>query len=823
MFQFNLKEYQIAYSDLSSYTPWYAIVAPGIVLNEDESLMKTYTYRGRDLDSATKTELMIMSGRVNNILKRFGEGWCFYVEARRSKAETYVDRTFPDKACQMLDYERQNHFNKGTFYVNTFYFTLQWLPPSSKKKLLSKLWYVSEGEEDESFAKKLRENIDVFQTECNKFFDAFSSEMYSARPLSDKETLTYLHSCVSLKDYDIELPSVPVGLADSLCDTPFYGGIHPVFGDEDGEKMSIYSIRSYPEYSFPGLLDELNRLGIEYRWVSRFICFDKQDSLDYLFNRKRTWKGNDKDLITMVKEMVTKEQSVLVNSAALERCADADAASVEVTNDYVSFGDFTSHIIVRDANDEALKWKERLIDKAYQNVGFVVRKETHNATSAFLGTIPGNAYADPRRDRISTKNLCDVLPLSCVWEGNPYCEHLDSPAIAQVETVGSTPFFLNLHVGDVGHTMIVGPTGSGKSVLLNFLETQIRSVPDARIYVFDKGGSSRVLAAAVGGIFYDLGNESSTHSQSFQPLRYVDDENERIWASEWLQELFVQEGVTLTPKVKADIWSALESISANAYEDRTLSSFLVYVQNFEIRNALKPYVIATKGISDTQGPYGRLFDSDSDTLKLIEYQSFEMGQLMNKRNAVVPTLSYLFHRIEKKCHGEPTFIILDECWTFLDNPVFVQKIREWLKTMRKNNVSIIFATQNLEDIRKSSISSAIIESCMTKIFLPNPQAISSANDDIYNSFGLNWTERNIIAQSAAKHDYYYSSIHGRRLFSLALSPYALSFIASSSKEDQEMCELIKTNYPDDDFFEHWLKFKGQDKALSAYRSLVLES
>ena len=129
MFQFNLKEYQIAYSDLASYTPWYAIVAPGIVLNEDESLMKTYTYRGRDLDSATKTELMIMSARVNNILKRFGEGWCFYVEARRSKAETYIDRHFPDKACQMLDYERQNHFNKGTFYVNTFYFTLQWLPP----------------------------------------------------------------------------------------------------------------------------------------------------------------------------------------------------------------------------------------------------------------------------------------------------------------------------------------------------------------------------------------------------------------------------------------------------------------------------------------------------------------------------------------------------------------------------------------------------------------------------------------------------------------------------------------------------------------------
>ena len=322
--------------------------------------------------------------------------------------------------------------------------------------------------------------------------------------------------------------------------------------------------------------------------------------------------------------------------------------------------------------------------------------ETINATSAWFGTIPGNAYSDPRRKTISSLNFCHVLPLSSVWAGNEYCGHLSDfsgakiPALAQVATVGSTPFFLNLHVNDVGHSIVVGPTGSGKSVLLNFLASQCRSVPNAKIYVFDKGGSSKVFAAAIGGKFYDLGNKNASDSFSFQPLRYIDDENEKVWASEWLQELFYQEGISMTPALRGAIWDALTSLADTEPRDRTITGLKVDLQSIVLREALEPYVIKTEGISDTAGAYGSLFDSDVDFLMLDSYQSFEMGELMNKKNAVLPLLLYLFHVIEKNCNGEPTFIFLDECWTFLDNPVFASKIREWLKTMRKNNVSIIF-------------------------------------------------------------------------------------------------------------------------------------
>ena len=515
----------------------------------------------------------------------------------------------------------------------------------------------------------------------------------------------------------------------------------------------------------------------------------------------------------------------MVDSTSLQRFADADDVLVELGNNFISIGDFTSNIIISDSSMDILKNKVRAISRIYSNKGFTVAPETMNAASAWLGSLPGNAYADPRRKAISSLNLCHILPLSSVWSGDEYCKHLSEcagkpvPAIAQVETEGSTPFFLNIHVGDVGHSIVVGPTGSGKSVLLNFLASQFRSVPKARIYVFDKGASSRVFAAAVKGNFYDLGNDDSANNLAFQPLRYIDDENEKVWASEWLQELFVQEGVEMNPEKRKAIWDALTSVAATPPDERTLTAIKVFVQNMELRDALEPFVVETKGIADTAGAYGKLFDSDIDSLKLGSYQSFEMGELMSKKNAVMPTLLYLFHVIEKNCDGSPTFIILDECWTFLDNPIFAEKIREWLKTMRKNNVSIIFATQNLEDIKKCSISSAIIESCMTRFFLPNAQALNQGNEEVYGFFNLNYRERQIIADSRPKHDYYVVSAEGKRRFDLALSPYALSILAASSKDDQAECKRIKKSYPDDDFMVHWLEYKGLRDAKEAYMAL----
>lgn len=813
----DLKEYGVPRNRLSSYAPWFGLVAPGVVLNTDGSFQKTYSFRGRDMDSSTDYEQLNIMATVNNIIKRLGAGWAFYIEADRHSADDYADRDFPDKITWLMDVERRNYFSGGHHFESDYFLTLQWIPSSDTASKAASIFYSKErtaATKEEEYCDEVKAG---FIAACNRFYDAFREATAECRPLTDGETLSYLHSCVSSSARQkVGVPPTPAFLAELLCDTPMNGGMEPSLGEGPRkEYLAVISILSFPSYSCPGMLDALNRLDLEYRWCTRYICLDKNDADNVIRKLRREWFSGHKSLFTMIKETITKSESAMVETVAIQRSQDAEEALNELANDYVRFGYMSSCLVLRDGNLKTLEVNARKVVQAFESKGFVVSQEGLNAVGAWFGTLPGNAYSNVRRPMLSTLNLCHLLPLSAVWAGESWCGHLDGPALMHTQTDGSTPFRFNLHIGDVGHSMVVGPTGSGKSVFLNFLCAQCRSFEGARVFIFDKGGSSRVLAAGVGGAFYDLGNEADVDGQSFQPLRHVDQEDEKIWASEWLQQLYIQEGVSLTPDHRKDIWQALISLASTPPGERTLFGFWNLVQNMELRNAILPFVSKVEGVTDG-GPYGRLFDADKDTLKLGGYQAFEMGELMNKKNAVMPTLLYLFHIIERSCDGSPTFIILDECWTFLDNPIFAEKIREWLKTMRKNNVSIVFATQNLADIRNCSISSAIIESCMTRIFLPNANALNPADTEIYSYFGLNDTERDILSKAIPKRHYYYKSPLGSRLFELALSPFALSYVAASSKEDQAECVRIQTAYPGEDFNVRWLKHKGQAGALAAY-------
>lgn len=813
----NLKEYKTKSNKLSSYIPWFGLVAPGVILNTDGSFMKTWGYRGHDLDSSTDYELINITAALNNVIKRYGSGFCLFCEARRIQSDAYATKVFPDLISGMIDTERKNYFNAGNHYENRYYFTLQWLPPSEKYSKAKKILYTTDKEGIKHEKEYSREVLQNFITICNRFFEAFRDITSECYELDDESTLTYLHSTVSLKNHVVKVPVTPAFLSDLLCDTPFVGGVEPKFGNKyDRQHLAVISILLTPAYSSPGIFDALNRLDFEYRWTSRFIALDKLESEGVIRKLRREWFSGQKSLVTMIKETITKSESAMTEPVNIERSKDAEDALNELGNDYCNFGYLTTSIVLHHKNDKILNNNCKKVLQVLESRGFTVIREDINAVAAWFGTIPGQAYANVRRPMMSSINFCHLMPVNAVWAGESYCKHLDAPALCQTQTDGSTPFRLNLHVDDVGHTMIVGPTGSGKSVLLNFLEMQIRGFKNSRIFVFDKGGSSRAVAAGVGGAFYDLASETESNSQSFQPLRYIDNEDEKIWASEWLQQIYEQEGVELTPDHKADIWKALISLASSPADERTIFGFYNLVQNMELRNAITPFVLKVENMTDG-GPYGRLFDCDKDTLKLGRYQSFEMGELINKKNAVLPTLLYLFHVIEKSCDGSPTFIILDECWTFLDNPIFAEKIREWLKTMRKNNVSIIFATQNLTDIKNSSIASAIIESCLTKIFLPNANAMSSADAEIYQEFGLNDTEVDIISKTIPKRQYYYKSPLGSRVFELALSPFALAYVGAASKDDQKYIQKILREYPGEDFNIHWLKYKNQLDALKVYR------
>jgi type IV secretion/conjugal transfer VirB4 family ATPase len=806
-----LKEFNPQINKLSDVLPWAVMVAPGVIMNKDGSWQRTFQIRGKDLDSSTRSELITASAQLNNVLRRLGSGWAIYCEAQRIPSIMYPDSDFPDEITCLIDTERKLFFQSGQHYESVYYFTLVYLPPPEKQNQFESFFFQKDEAKKQILSSDMYESFfKNFMTETERIYYLLSEQIPECRILTDEETLTYLHSTVSEKHHKVVLPEIPMYLDAYIADSPFLGGFAPKLGNHF---VGVVSILSFPGSATPGMLDALNRLDFEYRWVTRYICMDKLDAKKELQNYRRMWFAKRKSIGTMIKEQIMRSESAMVDTDALNKSGDADSAIEELDEDLVSYGYYTACVVVLDPDEDALEKKLRNVEKTINGIGFTTITEGLNAVDAWFGSIPCMCRSNVRRPILNTMNLAHLFPLSAIWAGPVQNKHLNAPPLMFTQTKGSSPFRLSLHVGDVGHTMIVGPTGAGKSVLLSLIAAQFRRYTDSQVYIFDKGGSCRALTAGVGGDFYDLAAEEGD-SLSFQPLARIDEESEKIWAAEWILQYFHSQNVNdgkITPEIKQEVWNALGKLSSGPKDERTIYGLSLALQEPELRNAIQDMTI--------HGPYGKLFDSDSDSLNYGRWQVFEMEQLMNKKGAVMPTLDYLFHRLEQNCTGSPTLFLLDECWTFLDNPMFAAKIREWLKVMRKKNVSIIFATQNLDDIAKSSIAPAIMESCPTKILLPNPNALDNQNKELYYSFGLNDREREIIAMSTPKRHYYYKSVLGSRLFDLAMDTCSLAYCAASRPEDQTKVKEILARVGKEGFNEEWLRYKNVPEGIDFIRQL----
>ena len=792
----NLAEYRGRPRRLADWLPWAALVAPGIVLNKDGSFQRTARVRGPDLESATPTELMAVTARLNGVLRRLGSGWALFMEAKRDRAEDYPAAPWPDPLSWLVDEERRAAFDGEQAHFESGYFlTFLWLPPEESSARAER-WILERSAPKRAL--DWREQCQAFAERTDRLLQLLDGFMPEAAWLDDGETLTYLHGTVSTKRQRVRLPEVPVYLDALLVDQDLAGGLEPRLG---GAHLRTLTVMGFPNSTFPGILDEINRLAFPYRWMTRWIALDKPDATKVLTRIRRQWFAKRKSVVTLLREIAFQQESPLVDSDADNKAADADAALQELGEDLVATGYVTATITVWDADPLAAEAKLKAVEKVLQGRDFTTIAETLGAVEAWLSSLPGHAYANVRQPPVSSLNLAHMVPISAVWAGPERNGHLGGAPLLVARTDGSTPFRLVLHQGDVGHTLIIGPTGAGKSVLLNILMLQFRRYAGSRIHLFDLGGSARATILALGGSYHRLGGEGT--SLAFQPLAEIDAPNEWVWAAEWIGQLLTHEQVAATPEVKESVWSALGSLASAPQEERTLTGLSVLLSSNALKQALRPYTLA--------GPQGRLLDAERDSLSLDEVQGFEMEELVHSPQSLLPVLTFLFHRLEQSFDGCPTLLILGEAWAFLDDAIFAPRIREWLKTLRKKNVSVIFATQSLADVADSALAPVLAESCMSRIFLPNERAVEPQIRRTYESFGLNPRQIELIARARPKRDYYFQSRAGNRLFELSLGEVAMAFAATGSAEDHQAMDQME-GLRGASFAESWLRRSQLDWA-----------
>lgn len=808
--------------DLLNYA---ALIDEGIILNKDGSLLAGFFLRGDDAASSTDSERNYLTAMVNSYLSRFGAGWAMWVDAARIASPSYPEAElshFPDPISALIDAERREMFQaQDSHYETEYAMVLQFLPPTLRSSKLEELIYDDDGKDESSPADRI---LTEFKKRIADFEDGLADLLHMRRMKTlrikdgeDKydsdELVNYLHFTITGESLALRIPDCPMYLDSWLGIPEFWPGDTPKIANKF---ISCVAISGFPGNSFPGILDMLDGLPLAYRWSSRFIFMEQHEAVAALNRYRLKWQQKVRGFVSQV----MKSQKGMINTDALAMAKESEIAINDAKSGLIAYGYYTPVIVLMSEDRQVLEEQSRFIKRKIERKGFSARIETVNAIEAWLGSLPGHTFPNVRRPLVHTLNLADLLPLASVWPGlreNP-CDFFPegSPPLMQTVTTGATPFRLNLHVGDVGHTLIFGPTGAGKSTLLATIIAQFRryrsrqrtdgTTLPANVTAFDKGRSLFTLCEATKGLHYDIGSDDS-NTPALAPLIDIDSDSDALWAEEWIATCFeLQAKRSPSPNQKLAIHKAMDLLREAPKDFRSLTDFISTVQDSELRDALNHYSIT--------GSMGHLLDGKEEGITFSSFTVFEIDELMKMGDSnAIPVLLYLFRRFEKSLNGQPSLLSLDEAWIMLGHPVFRERLREWLKELRKKNCLVLMATQSLSDAVNSGLLDVLLEQCPTKILLPNKEAHLTGTKetpgpaDLYRTFGLNEKEINILKTGRYKKDYYYKSPLGRRLFELGLGPLTLSFVAVSNKEDlAEVRQLISENGQDWPLV--WLNQKG---------------
>ena len=767
-----------------------------IVLNKDDSLQVTYKIIFPDLNFSESEREQAIFIKLNNALKKLDESFTLHVETQR-KIITYDEKIsdelpIPTKTICKI---RKDKINKNSHFRTDYYITITYKMnilenfsfPSQFKKNLKNVKI------DEKKEKKLLdERIEDFEDKISDFINRIEPLFLSIKLVKGEELLAFLYSQVALEFKEkIKVPINPH--IDELVGMNILEYNNKLSKINDNFFACI-SIFEFPEETKTRIFEELEHLNFEYRYVVRYSIMNKNEAKQKLTVIQQHYKTGELTILQRIKQGIDNKEIQNKNEIAILNAEEVKEAINDLKAGINVFGYMTATIIVSDKSKEVLKKKIKEIKKIVDFNDFIAKNDTYNVFDSYLSAMAGNTERNIRRYPFSSSSFTCMIPVNSNFLGLEYNKHLKEAALTTAKTKSNDLFFLNLHVTDIGHTAIIGPTGAGKSVLLGLIVNQFMKYKNSQVFFFDKDRSIKVLCENSDGVFYDLGNDEF----SFQIMQNIDKEHYREFVKNWLITILEQENFEkVTAEIKLQISEAVNLLANNPEEMRTFSGFYSLLANNKLKLVFENYV---------NGSYKKYFNKNV-TMKENSFQVFEMGQLLENEKIAALVLDYLFFYIQnEKLDGRPSLIVLDEAGLLLKNEKIAKKFEEWLRVLRKKNTSVIFATQAIQEINNNELAPVVIDSCKTKILLPNENAQTWA--ELYYKMGLNSAEIEKVQNAIPKEEYLYKSDLGTNLINFSLSQVEIALLGSSKMEDiNKMNELKASCANIEELNKEWLRYK----------------
>jgi len=707
--------------------PYARHVDDATIQTRDGRLIQTLHLTGYPFETADTDELNYRKTVRETMLRGVANSrFALYHHVVRREVTAELEGDFPDDFSRALDQAWRSRLGARRLYVNELFLTLVRRPMQGRIGLLEEMVRSLRGagsaqEAQAAFARDL--------AALNGARDGLLSALapYGARLLTVydgpqglcSEPLEFASLLYNGEMRPVRLPSADLGLylpyrrVSFGADTLELGAA----GRLGRSFAAMISVKDYPAQTTPGMLDDLLRLPAEMVLSESFGFVDRQATLDRMNLALRRMRAADDEAQSLRRDLYTAKDDVAAGRAA--------------------FGEHHLTVMVKAATQGQLAEAAADVQSAFTELGVISVREDVNMEPAFWAQFPGNFKDIGRRALVSSSNFASLASFHNFPTGIGRTPHWGQP-ITVLETTSAGPYHFNFHHGDLGNFTVIGPSGSGKTVVLGFLLAQAQRLSPRTVY-FDKDRGAEIFLRAIGGR-YDVLRPGAP--SGLNPLLLADEPANRRFLADWIAKLMAAGGSGPNLDVD-DIAAIADAVDANFAQPPAYRRLRHFAELFRgQRRPTSTDLAARLAPWHSGGDYAWLFDNADDELDLeARTIGFDLTQILDDPAARTPAMMYLFHRVEQRLDGTPTIIVIDEGWKALDDDIFVQRIKDWEKTIRKRNGIVGFCTQSAQDALASRISSAIIEQAATQIFMINPKAQKS---DYCDGFGLTEHEFDLV-------------------------------------------------------------------------------
>ena len=691
------------------------------IITKDNELLQIIRLTGFAFETADDEDVDMKKMVRNSLFKSLADGtFGMYFHTVRRKEVAHADGKMPAGFAREADDQwRHKHETRKTF-VNELYVTIIRKRDTKGAAKVENLFKSIEKRTDKSSEDlELKEMHKELKEAVYRLLATFKD--YGAKVLTTIDTengpmsepMEFLGRIVN-GGYTQPMMHTNMEIARYLPINRLYFGDRAIEirGPDYHKYAAVVGIKEYAPQTAAGVFDTFLQLPFEFIISQSAEFLNRQSNIGSMQTTQRRMMQAEDKAVSQMKEI----------THALDMA----------TSGHIGFAYHHFTVLILEDDLQKLEAAVSMAIAELVNVGINPIREKLVMEASYWAQLPGNFDFVGRKARISTLNIAGFASMHNYPSGNPKKNHW-GPAVTVFDTTSGTPYYFNFHARDVGHTTIIGPTGAGKTVLMNFLVAQAQKY-NCRTFMFDKDRGAEIFVRALGGKYsiIDPGKRCG-----FNPLKLQDTMENRTFLAEWLKTLVTANDEPFTADDMDIIEKAVAGNFNLAPKDRVLRNIAPFL------GMAKPGSLAGRlKMWHSAGQYAGIFDNEEDILDfdISTMFGFEMGELLASKTTMIPVLLYLFQRIQMSLDGTPTMIILDEAWALIDNKVFASKIKDWLKTLRKLNGMVVFATQSVEDAVGSSISDTLIQQTATQIFLPNPKA----TDAYRTAFMLSEREFNLL-------------------------------------------------------------------------------